>query len=881
MNKLAITSLCAAVLLLAGCEDKNKDGNYTGTNYKVESFDGVPFITADGNPVRGRMFYGSFPGDKRKVVGDKPTDVSIEFVSNIDSDNGAMRMCFETKIKDIFVSGATLTNLEDKSVQNICDLSSKNLPKNFSANKRKYSAQNKNGVLHISKSTNPADGTINFYLGGFKLKKNVKYKLTVTAKFNEAGWFDMVVYTPDNILGQSAEATFVIQQKMAADAGVNFVTLGIPIFWDAKLAANYERIYDKIFQSLIATNPNVRVIARVGVDARANWLDKNPDSEMRNFDGKATTRMSRGANPTLQRFAAVSSEKYRADASQALRQSIEMLERKYGKYIAGYHPCGANTGEWFYAQSPTSILSGYDKSTLKAWRKWLGKKYSDAAALQKAWNNPAVDFENAAVPTNEERSSLGFIIDPSKQQNVVDFHLFLQEEMADTILTFAKVIRETTKKNPKLSMTFYGYGFEFSAVHHAPAVVGHFALRKILDSPDIDILSGPVSYNDRGKGGSKSTMGASESCAFSQKIWCDEDDNRTYLMWSSGSIILVGDPNQRTQKDSIDVMRRNLAQQTIRNNASWWMDLFGTGWYIDPVLWKQIELFKNAELDMIKNPRQYNPPVALIYDETSMCHVGRNSAALTGTLMARSRHVMNRAGVPFGQYLLDDILENRATPKLNAFLCAFALDEKQRKQMRALADKSACIWTWGTGYVDTGKRNLSMDNVAKTTGFEVKDAGDVFPMAYPTEEGKKAGLIPFGHTVRKLTPAFSPIPQKGDVVLANYSNGLPALVMRTSGKHPQFFCGVSVIPIELYRYACKAAGIHVYTEQPAAVFANGAYVSVCATTSETHTVDFATDKNIYDALTNELVGKGPILKFDLKKGEVRFLRIGDGNKSLK
>lgn len=71
MNKLAITSLCAAVLLLAGCEDKNKDGNYTGTNYKVESFDGVPFITADGNPVRGRMFYGSFPGDKRKVVGDQ------------------------------------------------------------------------------------------------------------------------------------------------------------------------------------------------------------------------------------------------------------------------------------------------------------------------------------------------------------------------------------------------------------------------------------------------------------------------------------------------------------------------------------------------------------------------------------------------------------------------------------------------------------------------------------------------------------------------------------------------------------------------------------------------------------------------------------------
>jgi hypothetical protein len=257
--------------------------------------------------------------------------------------------------------------------------------------------------------------------------------------------------------------------------------------------------------------------------------------------------------------------------------------------------------------------------------------------------------------------------------------LFLNDEMADTVIGFGKVVKEATL-GKKLSFTFYGYGYELASGVQSPAVTGHYAARKLLESPYIDIMIGPVSYGSRGKGGVKNYMSAVESVLLAGKLWCDEDDNRTYLIWNSGSILLVADPNQKTQKDSVDVMRRNLAQQIIRNTPSWWMDLFGTGWYEDPVLWKQIALCDKAERDMIKRPHFFKPPVALIYDEASMSYIGKASYLTTGPLMYASRREMHFTGIPYGQYMLEDILGARANPKLNIFLNTVALSKEQRQK---------------------------------------------------------------------------------------------------------------------------------------------------------------------------------------------------------
>lgn len=291
---------------------------------------------------------------------------------------------------------------------------------------------------------------------------------------------------------------------------------------------------------------------------------------------------------------------------------------------------------------------GYDKATLSAWRKWLKNKYKTDSSLRTAWNKKDVNIATAPVPSKDERLNIGNIIDPEKKQDVVDFNIFIQEEMADAVLHFGKIIRDTTRENPKLSVFFYGYGFAASSAPYIPAGRGHYALRKVLNSPYVDIVCGPITYDNRLKGGVCAPQSAGESFSKAGKLWLDEDDNYTYITRDTGSISLRVDPGQKTAQDTIEVMRRNIGHEIVRNYGSWWMDLYGTGWFEDASLWKQHSLFKKAEIDMIKNPQVYKPDSALVYDEQSMCYIGLNSAYTTGVLMRGSNIVVRADGYALG-----------------------------------------------------------------------------------------------------------------------------------------------------------------------------------------------------------------------------------------
>lgn len=398
----------------------------------------------------------------------------------------------------------------------------------------------------------------------------------------------------------------------------------------------------------------------------------------------------------------------------------------------------------------------------------------------------------------------------------------------------------------------------------------------------MDGLCGPMSYNKRALGGYAMEMGPSESILLRNKLWIDEDDNRTYLIWGSGSPLLGADENQQTIDDSIKVLRRNLAHQLIRKHPSWWMDLFGACWYNCEKLWQQVKLFKKAEIDIMKNPLPFTPEVGVVYDDASMCAIGSHSYATSCRLLYLFCPDLSASGVPYGQYLLGDILDGKTAPKLTFMNAIFALDGKQRKILRDFVKKSVCVWGWAPGYIDLDAGKFSADAVRETSGFSVVPAGDVYPQAAPTEEGKKAGIVPFGQTTVKLSILFSPVPEKGDVVLAKYTNGLPCVVYRPArgGNRPEIFCGTPRVPYELIKFAEKIADVHVYADNRASVIANGAYLSVSATEDGLVTLDVKSDKPVLDIATKKKIGNGPILKLEMKKGDTKFLRIGKGNSDL-
>ena len=875
-----------------------------GHDYTVETREGVPFICIDGNPVRGRMFYGNVPGTKYIYADETLRSFEIKFTAKRDDRNAQVRLNFGAPVREIRISEMSLLDVADNSSKSLYDFSASPVDPNLKSNwthkaleawrdtsektsdvppdaekykKPPYSAKNKNGVLYIEKefvdtSLPKNQGKIhdierlNFYIGNIGLKKGREYRLNFKLQSDKRGRFDAIVYTksPFEILTQTAGETFMTQEKFAAERGIDFVTFGVPAFW--KDDGSYEKLVDSRFKPVIGANPNVKIIVRLGLEPPNEWLDSHKDSVMCNFDGTPIERMH-------VRFPTPSSQDYRRDAIDAMKKFIKYVEKNYPENIAGYHPSGGNSSEWFYGGTFQEGLNGYDPSTLKAWRKWLQKKYGDDKSLRAAWNSATASISDARVPSPEERNAgESALLDPQKSANVIDFNLFLQDEMADMVLLAAKTVRETAPRK-RLSVMFYGYGFGFSSTPKGPAYSGHYAFDRLLKSDCIDIFTSPIDYVDRLFAEAKICTSAAESAPLAGKLWLDEDDNRTYLAPDSGSPPYVLDKMQKTAADSVKVLERNMAQQIVRNNASWWMDLFGCGWFLDAEFWKLFDVFKNAELEMIKKPTLFRPETAVSYDERSMCHIAGNSvSAMTSSIVNRARRVLSRTGTPFGQYLIDDILEGRAQPKLNYFLGAYALTGQQRRNMGVVRGKSACVFAWTPAYVDFDARRFSLGAVEEATGFKVEDAGDTEAWCIPTEAGKREGLCEFGFR-KKIKPLLSPVPQNDDEILAVYTNGKPAVVLRNSGKHPQMFLGATVLPKEICSLMARKAGVHVYADNDTVAYANGKYLSLNATKNGICNVDLGREADVFDVIADKPLGRAKTLKFDFKRGDVKLLML--------
>lgn len=879
MKKIYHILFAAAGIALPACAAQ--------TQYKVESFNGAPFITENGKPLRNRIVWVAggcgeslnHPLLKKANVW-KETELEFEAPNDLPAivqlrmGKSAGEIYFskweisESESGKVVFSLDTASGKTDKSIAHWCAGFRENPPVKL----ENTTTDDGERALKLTLGGGKKLEGFHLYVNSIPVEKGKKYKVKLRAKSDAPRPFSTSVYYYDNkfMFVKSDTSIAASTIRHAAKAGVNFVSFEINGVWTKPNEKPDFKYIDSAFGVFLEANPKAKLIPRVRLDPQINkwWRDSHPDDIMKNSDGTL--------NET---YVSVSSPAYRREAAESLRQFIEYCEAHYPDNMAGYHPAGGNSREWFYGGTWHSSFSGYDKNTLAAWRVWLKKKYGTPENLAKAWNCAAPDsFEKIPLPTQAEREAPAYIIDPKTQWKLADLNLFLQDEMADTVLGLAKVIRKSAPN--RLSIFFFGYGFEFSGVRNGPAFSGHYALSKILKSPDIDAVSGPISYADRNFGDGKTTMGATESITDSGKLWIDEDDTSTYLAPRDGRDYPGKYSGLYTRKDSREVLRRNLAQETVRNNGVWWMDLFGQGWFDDKNLWREMKSFAKPERDIIARPLPYRPQMRLVMDETSMCMVAAKGAAgiTTNRLMALGRVAANRSGVPFGQYLLSDVLAKPEAAKLNAMLSVYALNADQRAACAALREKSANIWAWLPAYIDTDRREFSTSATEEATGFKVKRI-TAKAAATPTEDGAKIGLKPITGTEYAM-PLLSPIPESGDLVLAKFENGSPAIVLRKSGKHPQLFCGVPEIPTELYRHMAELAGAHVYNKQGAVVYANGAYISVVAVEDGEYEIDLGRDGAVYNALSGNKLGNSRTLTLKMKKGDCRFLRLGRGNSDL-
>ena len=407
---------------------------------------------------------------------------------------------------------------------------------------------------------------------------------------------------------------------------------------------------------------------------------------------------------------------------------------------------------------------------------------------------------------------------------------------------------------------FYGYVHELSGMFNGPYTSGHYALRRVLNSPDIDILCGPIAYFDRGIGGTAPSMSAAESVALAGKMWLNEDDTHTYL--ATGTPPGFQDHVNTLEATNAE-LTRNVAQESLRNFATWWMDLTQTGWFKDAAMWDQMKQLGAIDEAMLAKPTPFHPEVAAVVDEVAMERVAAGSQNIIRACAYEARQKLGRMGAPYGQYLLDDVLAGKVKAKLYLMMNTWSLSAAQRVKLLEVTKGSVCVWCYAPGWFDG--EQTSLEAMQQLTGFKLEPQHDVNAWATPSSD---ALTQPVG-VQQVARPLFAVADAKPDEVLAKYGNGSAAVALRGNS----LFVGAPGVTSELLRLAARKAGVHLFAETDCNVYANGPFMALHAAEDGPVSIDTGHSQPVVDLLSGETLGNGPKLTLSLRRGETRVLRI--------
>jgi hypothetical protein len=649
------------------------------------------------------------------------------------------------------------------------------------------------------------------------------------------------------------------QAGLAGQQGVEIISIPAAFRWFAPDKQPDFAAMDERIQSILAVHPKAKILLRVGL----SWPGENHSYERMVFSDGTT-----GTMPSIHCPA------WRRDAAAYLTALVKHLEEKFPENMIGYHPCGQETAEWFYSQFWEGKTPGFEASALTAFRTWLKTRYATDDELRRAWRDDAATLGEAPVPTAGQCASVttgGCFRDPALERKVSDFFAFQNEAMANVAAEFCRVVKEHAPR--KLAVTFYGYSFELSAAPHGIQASGHLALRRILESPHVDALCGPVSYLNRLGGGGGYYMGPADSLALHGKLWLVEDDTRTYhAKTPSPEVAAVVDPNgswkyliTRDARETRGVLSRNFAHFFTHGHAAWWMDLLGEGWYDDPEIWHQLGKLHAFYQQSMTRRQPYRPEIAVIMDEESNLDLSP-SPVLINQLLGSNRSEWYRIGAPAGYWLMSDLVDGKVPPaKFYIMANAFRLSDAQLAAIkRHTPADSTILWTYAPGVIHDNR--LDPQRVAQVTGMNVAVTGNGGDIIFGDQQKYQPGHGP-------LNPGFE-IKDPDAVTLATFANGgAVAVAAKKQEGRTMAYSAVSKLPAALLHRIAREAGVHLYAAPGDVVMAGNGLVALHASGPGKKVIKLPLESVVEDLLTGEKFPAAAEFTFEMLTGDTRLLRL--------
>ena len=687
---------------------------------------------------------------------------------------------------------------------------------------------------------------------------------------------------------RSYEASPSEHIRQFAEAG--FSLFQLDIWFEAMLPENGPLDITearKLIQGVLKHRPDAAVMFRLHVNPPFWWLRQHPEEWCRYADDSVHAEPHRPFHQnylwqelnTIPRCSYASGKWQQWMEGQVADFCRLLADTPEGRHVMGIQIANGLNGEhhqWAFVKHDPDV----SEPMRVYFQEFLKKKYGNDKALRKAWNDKKVSLATAQLPGMERHAtSAGIFRDPQKEQAVIDYYECLHTSVTQSILGFAKVVRENWPR-PVTIGTFYGY---YLSLFGRQAAGGHLCEQDILTSPYIDFLCAPQAYNKNSRlpGGPALSRGLIESVNLHGKLWLDEMDQPSHLGY-----VYLGGLQTYPKDESIQILRKFVMNPFLRGAGMWYYDfgpLMNSGWWDDPDCMADIARMHRIEEKYFEHEQQSPADVLLVFDTKVFFHTASRDVDDPITDQTSVNVVpieVFQSGASVATCYLSDLQQMPLEQyKAVVFVNCFLLTAEQRQWIRkhVAADGRSLVWLTAPGYNDG--HCLDLQYVCEATGMQLDTFSDVriptlrFGEAFgdslqPGEKIAEVGKTIFmnqNDSIRPVRQTFFTVRDGKAESLAVFDSMFPtrvAAACRKQAAATDYFFSLPLMTDGLWMQLFRRIGCHIYDDAGDAVIAGSGLLMIHTAQGGTREITLRNGKKI----NLELQPKQTIL-LDAETGE--------------
>jgi len=493
--------------------------------------------------------------------------------------------------------------------------------------------------------------------------------------------------------------------------------------------------------------------------------------------------------------------------------------------------------------------------------------------------------------------------EPLTEMQVIDWYLFYNDIIPDTIDHFCRAAKEASSFKKAVG-AFYCYMFEFQG----DPEFGHNSLARLLRSKHLDFAMVTASYFGRELGrGTDYARAPITSLSLHGKLWYHDNDTVSFRYEEMNKA--------KQNRSSIERYRRELgatetAKETIwqyRRGAGFvlgngvyqsFFDLHG-GYFDDPELMAEVRRLN----DVLGDAKHHNcssvAEILVVSDEAS-CSYATFESGFLGQTLRPAQVQLAKIGAPHDSILVDDLplLDTRAY-KLVIFLNCFHLTNAQRELIgrKLLGRNRTVLWCYAPGLFNGAHRSAgAMEQLTgihlvpkpnpervraritlNQTGADLLERGVCSVSSYPkvTSPDKLAvsGQVTIGgeHVWAQVISVEDP-----QAIALGTLEGRSevALALKRMPRWTSVFAMNPLLPARFLRALARYADVHLYNDRDDTLYASRSYLTLAADGSGSRTVRLPRAMDVLNPFTKTVLwSRVTQFECDFEEKETRIWRL--------